>query len=178
MNKSVETKLLFANALISISKDLPLDQIRIKDICELSGASRQTFYYHFIDKEDLLSWMLQYDFDNSLKNAKGKEGEELIEELFSNILSNDSYHRSILASNNVPSEILVEAIYKKSEDLYLTNYHKKKLNNDEVFTLKYHARGLAGLINDAINNHNPVDVKELARQEYRLLPKELKEIYR
>jgi len=37
----------------------PLDQIRVRELTELCGLRRQSFYYHFKDVYELFSWSVQ-----------------------------------------------------------------------------------------------------------------------
>ena len=45
----VNMKIKIANALRTLSKQKSIDKITVKDLVELCGISRQTFYYHFQD---------------------------------------------------------------------------------------------------------------------------------
>ncbi len=51
------TKICFADAMKEMMKEKELSQIRVKDICKSCGMDRRTFYYHFIDKYDLVAWI-------------------------------------------------------------------------------------------------------------------------
>jgi AcrR family transcriptional regulator len=48
------TKLLFREALFELLKSRKFPEINIKDIANTAGVSRQAFYAHFKDKEELL----------------------------------------------------------------------------------------------------------------------------
>lgn len=37
----------------------PLDQLRVRELTELSGLRRQSFYYHFKDVYDLFAWSIR-----------------------------------------------------------------------------------------------------------------------
>ena len=37
----------------------PIDKITVKDLVEICGVNRQTFYYHFDDVYDLLEWVFE-----------------------------------------------------------------------------------------------------------------------
>jgi len=51
----------FAGALKKLMRNLHVDRISVKDIVDVSGYSRKTFYNHFRDKEDLLVWIFNDD---------------------------------------------------------------------------------------------------------------------
>lgn len=48
---------LLADALLELCKDKPLKNITIKDLRDRTGISRQSFYNHFKDKNDLIQWI-------------------------------------------------------------------------------------------------------------------------
>ena len=52
----MDTKDLLAQALKQCMKKAPLEKITIKDITDTCGVSRQTFYRHFKDRQDLVNW--------------------------------------------------------------------------------------------------------------------------
>lgn len=61
MKNSQETKRILSNALKELMTKKNLEKISIREITELAGVNRQTFYYHFEDIYDLLKWTLQQE---------------------------------------------------------------------------------------------------------------------
>ena len=74
MAESTITKRAIADSLKLLTKNKTFDKISVKDISEKCGINRQTFYYHFVDKFNLLEWiyindlleqhMMDVNFDN------------------------------------------------------------------------------------------------------------------
>lgn len=56
MDTASRTKTHLSNALKELSKQIPLAKISVKDLCQFSNVNRGTFYYHFKDIYDLISW--------------------------------------------------------------------------------------------------------------------------
>jgi probable dihydroxyacetone kinase regulator len=56
MSGSQITEKALSDALISLCKQKRFAKISIADITDLCGLNRQTFYYHFVDKYQLLDW--------------------------------------------------------------------------------------------------------------------------
>lgn len=48
---------LFGEALLALARTMELERITVKQIVEQSGLSLQTFYNHFRDKDELITWM-------------------------------------------------------------------------------------------------------------------------
>lgn len=66
------TKKAFEMSLVELSKELPINRITVKLICEKAELSRNAFYFHYKDINDLIS-----DIENSVI----KEVEQLLESL-------------------------------------------------------------------------------------------------
>lgn len=60
------TKKALASALKQMMEIKPMDKITIKDLVEICGVNRQTFYYHFEDVYDLLEWIFEEDANANL----------------------------------------------------------------------------------------------------------------
>ena len=68
--ESMDTKSILATALMELTSRKNFAKITIADITHVSGFNRQTFYYHFRDKYELLKWIYTDDaqqvFDENL----------------------------------------------------------------------------------------------------------------
>ena len=51
------TKKAMADSLKALTKEKSFDRISVGEITERAGVNRQTFYYHFKDKYELLEWI-------------------------------------------------------------------------------------------------------------------------
>ena len=51
------TKRMLAQSLIKLLYREPLSSITVQQITDDCGVNRQTFYYHFQDKFELLEWV-------------------------------------------------------------------------------------------------------------------------
>ena len=60
------TKEALANALRQMMTIKPIAKITVKDLVEICGVNRQTFYYHFDDVYDLLEWVFEEDANRVL----------------------------------------------------------------------------------------------------------------
>lgn len=67
MSNSKITKKVLAQVLKELLREHPLERISIKEIIERCELSRNTFYYHFQDKYELVNWIF---YDDIIKNAK------------------------------------------------------------------------------------------------------------
>lgn len=54
---AIDIKELFVQSILKLCLQKPLEHITIKDLLVDTGISRQTFYNHFIDKNDLIHYV-------------------------------------------------------------------------------------------------------------------------
>lgn len=59
MGGANNTKNLLAESLQDLMRTHPLEKISVNDIVEHAGVGRNTFYYHFADKYNLVNWCFQ-----------------------------------------------------------------------------------------------------------------------
>ena len=62
MSEVLNTKRIIAQSLKELSQTKPFDKISVGEIAAKSSVNRQTFYYHFQDKFDLLKWIYREDY--------------------------------------------------------------------------------------------------------------------
>ncbi|MDO4732294.1 MAG: TetR family transcriptional regulator [Bacillota bacterium] len=63
-------KNLIRQALISLLEEKALDEIDVQDIAARAELSRQTFYYNFKNKKDLIDWILSCNADLALASFR------------------------------------------------------------------------------------------------------------
>lgn len=57
MSESLITKKAIAEGLKELTKKKSFDKLTVSDISSTCGLNRQTFYYHFRDKYELVNWI-------------------------------------------------------------------------------------------------------------------------
>lgn len=63
------TKKMLSQSLKKIMNTKLLSKITVTEIVKDCGVNRKTFYYHFLDIQDLLKWTLENEAINIVKNA-------------------------------------------------------------------------------------------------------------
>ncbi len=66
MSESAITKKAIADGFRSLMEKRAFEKITISDITSSCGLNRQTFYYHFQDKYELLNWIFYNEIINPL----------------------------------------------------------------------------------------------------------------
>ena len=112
--ESLSTKRLIAQSLKELSEEKPFDKISVGEIAARSNVNRQTFYYHFQDKYDLLGYIVQKEILEPvgilLKNDMYKEALTLI---FTNLKKDSAFYEKAvrIEGQNSFEEISEECIY-------------------------------------------------------------------
>ena len=71
--KGEKTKYRLAESMKECMKTTPVEEITVRQICEICGVTRQTFYRNFLDKYDLINWY----FDKLLLESFAQMGDGL-----------------------------------------------------------------------------------------------------
>ena len=77
MKKNEYTKYQLGLALKEISKNNDFKKISISDICNLCSMNRGTFYYHFLDKQELINWIYHFDITEPTRKIHGMKYQSL-----------------------------------------------------------------------------------------------------
>ncbi|NLH01242.1 MAG: TetR family transcriptional regulator [Clostridiales bacterium] len=70
MSESLITKKALGTALKQLMSEHPFEKISVKDICDSCGLNRNSFYYHFKDKQDLIIWIFDYEFIQKIQTRE------------------------------------------------------------------------------------------------------------
>ncbi len=64
---AINIKEILADSLLALCEEKPLKNVTVKDLLDATGVSRQSFYNHFLDKNDLIQYIYLHriipDFD-------------------------------------------------------------------------------------------------------------------
>jgi len=70
LSESQITKKALSLSIKELMNTVPLSKISIREIVENCGINRQTFYYHFKDKFDLVNWIYYTEVIESLDDCR------------------------------------------------------------------------------------------------------------
>ena len=110
-----------AHSLKELVVRMPFDKITIKQIADGAGVIRVTFYNHFLDKYDLLAWIVRREILDPVRilisNQMYRESLVLI---FSNLLRDkDFYMRAVkIEGQNSFAEIVNDCAFQMVLDMF------------------------------------------------------------
>lgn len=165
------TKRAFAQALIRLCQDKPYEKVTVQDICRQTGLKRQTFYYHFKDKQALLRWFYQAD---SLCYIKASDmtldnWEEAAFQMLKAMLSQGAfYHETVSA---VP-DVLMREFSGLAHQLFVrlfeeVDQEKVLSTEDKDFYARFLSYGCNGILIDWIQGSFSETPLEIAAQLFR-----------
>lgn len=70
---AIKTKNLIADTFIDLCLDSPSEKVSVSDIITTLGKNRKTFYYHFVDRTDLIQWIYRRDISTILQKTVNTE---------------------------------------------------------------------------------------------------------
>ena len=178
-DKSPRTKKLLANAIMELAETMPVSRIKITDICEKAELNRQSFYYHFSDKYDLIAWMFTNEFNTEAKNANILNSEEMICGMLSRIEKHKKFYKNAYddnAQNSLNDYVL--KMYINMEINVLKKYlEKNELDDETIYNLKSYSYSCILHTKEWLTDKEKMSVETFARRMYRDMPDILKEAY-
>lgn len=161
MTRATVTKQLFADEIIRLAKDRPITQISVTELCRACGTTRQSFYYHFHDKYDLVAWIYLQDLERATRNQM--MGTDALNNLLSSMYEKGDFYRNALVDNSQnnlmdymidhQTDVLLEALVRK--------HHKKPTDNLRI-AVRYHAYGMLGIVSDWLRGTYTHSTRQMA----------------
>ena len=150
MSDSLITKKAIAQGFKELIKKKILDKITIADITEICGLNRQTFYYHFQDKYELVNWIYYNEAISILSNDLSIQNwDQKVLELLQ-IMKDESYfYMSTLKNTN--SNEFHNYLYCVSKEIFsdiIENLVKPNIieETDKEFIAEFISYGVVGMI--------------------------------
>lgn len=114
------TKRALSSALKELMQEKPFQKISVADICERCCMNRQSFYYHFKDKYDLLIWIFDTDFLSLIRKQQEEKALDIVSQICRVMYKNRVFYRAAFAvqGQNSLTEHLREVAEPDSADAH------------------------------------------------------------
>ena len=169
------TKLVFENALRKLLVTTSFDKITIKSIAEYSNSTRPTFYNHFKDKYDLVSWIYQKQASQIIEKFPEISWFEVITNLFKAMEQDYLFFSKVLVDDNQNS--LVNYMVDYDVEVYknmLSNIGGfKQIDEQLEFDIRFHAFACVHMTQLWIQKRQRETPEELAHKLIKAIPKHL-----
>lgn len=157
-----DIKLRLADAIKQLLKTKPLYKITIKEITDIVGINRQTFYYHFQDIYDLALFMYRHDIYKLIEDFDFSKDFSLIiqimftyatdnKEILLNTISN--VNQDVVSSymSSIVNEMVSKAIYYRAKALNV-ELNEEDINELSEFYTYYISGEITKWFKSGINN--------------------------
>jgi probable dihydroxyacetone kinase regulator len=134
------TKQELAQSLKALMNTLPLERISVGDIVEQAGLGRNTFYYHFQDKYDLVNWIFETEAACLISKKVTKDNwNAYFKEIEDYFHANCAFYCNALAysGQNCLQDYIYESICAmvKEQSLAIPEAERQGLSDEEINTI-------------------------------------------
>lgn len=161
---SESTKNTIALAFKKVMETKPFDKITIQDITSECKINRQSFYYHFEDRLDLIKWIFYTEVFFPVVEIL------TVDNIYNSFLlmfkiMNDEYHFYKNAFSMNCDRCFKNYLYSVLQTLIVT-ISNKSINSIDVC---FYASGLLGVISSWLKQGSNYSIEELADNATRIL---------
>ena len=166
---SISTKQAFASALKQMMCVKPMEKITVKDLFEICGVNRQTFYYHFDDIFDLLEWVFEEDAKRSLpKEVVYDHWRQDVMVFFEYLYENRSFVINIFNSNSrlYMLRFLRDRLRSCIRDFAAIAAKDMNIDRQDFdFVIDFYVNGVIGIISQWLDLGMPATTIEVDTKE-------------
>lgn len=167
-----DTKQALGQALLQLSLEMPFDKISVQKLTHKVGINRQTFYYHFADKYELLRWFYHEDALYYLDSEELKldNWEEQTLKMLQALKEKKIFYRNTVLSNR---EILMTEFSKIIQRRFTALFENMDIDQelsseDKHFYARFFSYGCSGVLADWILEDFQESPLEISVQLFRL----------
>ncbi len=179
---AIDVKSLFAETIMELSRKKTLGKISISDLIRATGASRQTFYHHFEDKEALLVWIYdKYILNDNFNHPDAGEAPYSLnlQRFYRQVYRYRSFLKQAIDPDYLPN--LRNHIMDYSRLLVsntFSDYYRKKHKEDPpdtfYFFLEHNIVGFVHILFNWINRNCDIPSTDIAKYNVMMLESALK----
>ena len=177
MQMKNRTKIMFAEELENMLKDMPLEKVRVAKLCERCGATPPTFYYYFHDKYELVAWMFLQDFSFAVGDKTPEYSPEVLNTVSRQFEKRKVFYQKAYTdqSQNSISEYTQAFNLQLAADV-VKHHTGENLTSEQLLAVKYHVYGVMGMFREWLYSEN-MTIEELNAFCYERTPDFLKEAF-
>lgn len=157
-----------AYALKDLMQTIPFEKITISDISKKSNIHRQTFYYHFQDRYELLDYLLNMELvSNFVEDFSYSNMEDKFYEVFNTIYNDRKFYQNAVHINmSDVYKYFAKLSTKELLALINTTLQKNQINDNDcnaISIAEFFGFGLGGMIISWIERGMKETPKDMAK---------------
>lgn len=148
---SMLTKRKLAGALKELMNTMPFDKITVSDITEKCYIHRQTFYYHFQDRYELLDWLIYDELLSPLMDDFNLDTMyDKFYDMFTTMSNDKKFYQNAIKINSDDLNRFISSIAIKQLIEVMKNIKKSigienTYNNSDESTAEFFGYGISGV---------------------------------
>jgi AcrR family transcriptional regulator len=158
---------MFADELERTLETVPLDKVRVVDLCRRCGATPPTFYYHFKDKYDLAAWIYFRDVSAAFGDKDPEYSPERLARSLGLIWERRPFYEEVLtdSSQNSVTSYAMSYMTRMVIDAVRATTGADP-TEAQMLEARHHSYGIIGLERDWVSGELAVSAEELAQFLY------------
>lgn len=163
------TKQAFADALKSLLAAKELSAVRVQELCRICGAERPTFYYHFRDKYDLVSWIYEQDLQKSIRLSGERYGRAQLEQLLLILQADQNFYRKAFhdSGQNALLSYILQSNIRMAREVLQDSHALDNLTRQDEFQIRVYTYAWCGCLQDWASGRYEFSAAEYAALMYR-----------
>ncbi len=150
MPESATTKKAIADGFKAIMEKKSFEKITITDITDQCGLNRQTFYYHFQDKYELLNWILLTEVISPFtENLTTENWNDKLLQILLVLYDNSKFYANAFSTShgNEFRQFLFNTVTDVMSDIIDLIAEDKPINaDDKQFLAEFFSYGVSGSV--------------------------------
>lgn len=181
MSGSLVTKKALAASIKELMAKKSLAKISIAEIVDNCGLNRQTFYYHFKDKYDLVNWIYSTEVVASTAESwTYEQWSDGIMEILRIMKKNQSFYTNALNSSgqNTFSDYLFSVTREMTLQVFGSLSSKDSIDEEGLmFMAEFITHGLVGIISKWVKSGMPLTPEQLHSRIIHLVDDGIKMVF-
>lgn len=169
------TRLTFENALRKLLNTTSFNKVTVQSIVEFCNSTRQTFYYHFKDKYDLVSWIYQKQAAEIIEDFPRISWIDVIIDLFKSMEKDYLFYSKVLIDDGQNS--LLNYMVDYDVKVYTSMLHSvggiDKIDKQLSFDIQFHAFACVHMTQQWIMKKERETPEEIAHKLINAMPQHL-----
>lgn len=180
MIKIIDVKEMLAQALIEIARQKPVDKITVTDIVNRCNTSRRTFYNHFIDKYELISWVYTSRVEKILSCFENSDTwEKCMYMTYQTLLDNQDYFSMVIDHEGQNSfyQTFVTHTYDYMRDIIFAKLGIPTLPEEIDYALTAHVFGQVNCAMKWLHEGTVISPQQMAAYNVMNMPEIIREYF-
>lgn len=165
------TKQKIARAMRQLMTERPLSKITVQDLMERAQMKRQSFYYHFQDIYDVLSWICEQQLGAPLREDPEQDFEEWCLRLVDLLEEDRAFYRRVFlaGSPEILRDFCTELVQPRMGRLLFQEEDVGRLSRQQSFVVDFFAKALTSYFVELCSSRKALDRAEVRSSLHGLL---------